>query len=126
VENLKNKLILIVDDHLRNTFALTSYLESLDMNIDVVENGEEAIRYLKNGSRPDVILLDMMMPVMDGYETLAALKMDDDFRQIPVIAVTANAMKGDREKCMEAGAWDYISKPVDLPVLIDKLTKLIS
>ena len=126
MENLKNKLILIVDDHLRNTFALTSYLESLDMNIDVVENGEEAIRYLKNGSRPDVILLDMMMPVMDGYETLAALKMDDNFRQIPVIAVTANAMKGDREKCMEAGAWDYISKPVDLPILIDKLTKLIT
>jgi CheY-like chemotaxis protein len=125
VEKLKNKLILIVDDHLRNTFALTSYLESLDMKIDVVENGEEAIRYLRKGSRPDVILLDMMMPVMDGYETLAALKMDDNFRQIPVIAVTANAMKGDREKCMEAGAWDYISKPVDLPVLIDKLTKLI-
>jgi CheY-like chemotaxis protein len=126
VENLKNKLILIVDDHLRNTFALTSYLESLDMKIDVVENGEEAIRYLKTGSRPDVILLDMMMPVMDGYETLAALKMDDNFRKIPVIAVTANAMKGDREKCLEAGAWDYISKPVDLHVLMDKLTKLIS
>jgi CheY-like chemotaxis protein len=125
VEKLKNRLILIVDDHLRNNFALTSYLESLDMKITIMENGEEAINYLQTGARPDIILLDMMMPVMDGYETLNALKADESLKQIPVIAVTANAMKGDREKCLEAGAWDYISKPIDLAGLIDKLNNWI-
>jgi CheY-like chemotaxis protein len=125
VERLKNKRILIVDDHLRNTFALTSYLESLDMIIFEEENGETALQYLQNNPEPDVILLDMMMPVMDGYETLAVLKSDERFRHIPVIAVTANAMKGDREKCLEAGAWDYISKPIDLRQLIDKLNRWI-
>ena len=67
----------------------------------------------------------MMMPVMDGYETLGILKQDASLNQIPVIAVTARAMKGDREKCIEAGAWDYISKPIDLNALVDKLTKWI-
>jgi len=126
VKKLKNRLILIVDDHLRNTFALTSYLESLDMKIAIMENGQEAINYLQAGARPNIILLDMMMPVMDGYETLAALKADKNLKLIPVIAVTANAMKGDREKCLEAGAWDYVSKPIDLTILIDKLNKWIS
>ena len=125
MEKLKDKVVLIVDDDRRNTFALTSYLEALDMKIVIADNGEEAISLLHKGTKPDIILLDMMMPVMDGYETLNMLKQDSSLKQIPVIAVTARAMKGDREKCMEAGAWDYTSKPIDLVSLVDKITKWI-
>ncbi len=123
MEKLKDKLALIVDDDDRNTFALGNYLETLDMQIAVAENGEKAIAILQHERKPDIILLDMMMPVMDGYETLGFLKRDVFLRDIPVIAVTARAMRGEREKCMQAGAWDYISKPIDLKVLVDKITK---
>jgi len=125
MEKLKDKLVLIVDDDARNIFALGSYLEALDMKIISAGNGEEAITELLRGTKPDIILLDMMMPVMDGYETLSVLKKDDSLKQIPVIAVTARAMKGDKEKCLEAGAWDYMSKPIDLNTLVDKITKWI-
>ena len=125
MEKLKNKMVLIVDDDDRNTFALSSYLETLDMKVVIAKNGEEAISILQSSTKPGIILLDMMMPVMDGYETLGVLKQEASLSQIPVIAVTARAMKGDREKCIEAGAWDYISKPIDLNTLVDKLTKWI-
>lgn len=125
MENIKNKSVLIVDDVEMNIFALTSYLETLDINVLVAKNGEEAITLLQGGTKPDVILLDMMMPVMDGYETLKVLKESDSLESIPVIAVTARAMKGDKEKCLEAGAWDYISKPINLKLLNEKLTQLI-
>lgn len=125
MEKLKNKMVLLVDDDSRNTFALRSYLEVLGMKITIAENGEEAISKLLNDTKPDIILLDMMMPVMDGYETLISLKKNDLLKHIPVIAVTARAMKGDREKCIEAGAWDYISKPINLDVLADKIIKWI-
>ena len=104
MERLKNKMVLIVDDDDRNIFALRSYLEMLDIKVAIAKTGEEAISELQNNIKADVILLDMMMPVMDGYETLGALKQHVSFKQIPVIAVTARAMKGDREKCIEAGA----------------------
>jgi two-component system, chemotaxis family, sensor kinase CheA len=126
MEKLKNKTVLIADDDKRNTFALRSYLESLDMKTVVSENGQDALTALQNGLRPDIILMDMMMPVMDGYETLAILKKDSVLQQIPVIAITARAMKGDKEKCMEAGAWDYMSKPINMHGLIDKITKWLS
>lgn len=116
---------MIVDDDSRNIFALGSYLETLDMVVVSAENGAVAVERLRQIERPDVILLDMMMPVMDGYETLGILRNDDSLKQIPVIAVTARAMKGDKEKCIEAGAWDYLSKPIDLANLVDKLTKWI-
>lgn len=125
MEKLKDKLVLIADDDDRNTFALRSYLESLDMKIIIAATGEDAIFLLRDDFKPDIILLDMMMPVMDGYETLAILKQDAFLKQIPVIAVTAKAMKGDREKCMDAGAWDYISKPIDMNRLVDKIIKWI-
>jgi two-component system chemotaxis sensor kinase CheA len=125
MENLKNKMVMIVDDDERNTFALRNYLESLEMKIIVAMNGEEAIGLLHEGPRPDIILLDMMMPVMDGYETLNVLKNDDSLKSIPVIAITARAMKGDKEKCLEAGAWDYTSKPVDLNILVTKITNWV-
>ncbi len=125
MDQLKNKLVLIVDDEPRNTFALRSYLELLDMKISTAENGEEAIALLRDKLNPDLILLDMMMPVMDGYETLAVLKQDEALKGFPVIAVTAKAMVGDREKCMEAGAWDYISKPLDMKALVEKMNQWI-
>jgi CheY-like chemotaxis protein len=125
MEKLKNKVVLIVDDDDKNTFALRSYLEMQDMKIVVAENGDQAISGLHNDTKPDIILLDMMMPVMDGYETLGILKQDSSLKQIPVIAVTARTMKGDREKCIKAGAWDYISKPIDMKSLIDKIAKWI-
>lgn len=124
-EKLKNKTVLIVDDDDRNNFALLSYLESLDMKVAIAGNGEEALAALHGGLQPDIILLDMMMPVMDGYETLDALKQNEKFHHIPVIAVTARAMKGDKEKCLEAGAWDYISKPIDLNALVVKIANRI-
>jgi CheY-like chemotaxis protein len=123
---LKNITVLIADDDTRNSFALRSYLEALDWTVIIAGDGEETISVLKKGARPDIILLDMMMPGMDGYETLEVLKRDASFNKIPVIAVTARAMKGDREKCLEAGAWDYISKPVDLTLLVDTITKWIT
>ena len=125
MKKLKDKVVLIVDDDDRNTFALRSYLETLDMKIAIAENGEQTISILHNNTKPDIILLDMMMPVMDGYETLAILKQDNSLKLIPVIAVTARTMKGDREKCLEAGAWDYISKPIDMKSLVDKIAKWV-
>ena len=121
MEKLRNKIVLIIDDEDRNAFALRSYLETLDMEIAVAKNGEDAISVLRQDTQPDIILLDMMMPVMDGYETLAILNGDDLLKRIPVIAVTARAMKGDREKCIEAGASDYITKPVDTEQLLSML-----
>lgn len=125
MENFKNKSILIVDDVEMNIFALSSYLETLEVNVLVSKNGQEVMTLLQRGTRPDVILLDMMMPVMDGYETLKAIKENDAYKNIPVIAVTARAMKGDKEKCLDAGAWDYLSKPINLKLLNEKLTKLL-
>lgn len=125
MKKLKDKVVLIVDDDDRNTFALRSYLETLEMKIAIAENGEQTISILHNNTKPDIILLDMMMPVMDGYETLAILKQDNSLKLIPVIAVTARTMKGDREKCLEAGAWDYISKPIDMKSLVDKIAKWV-
>jgi two-component system, chemotaxis family, sensor kinase CheA len=125
MEKLKNKMIMIVDDDERNTFALSSYLETWEMKTMIALNGQEAIGSLLKGPKPDIILLDMMMPVMDGYETLSVLKNDDSLKNIPVIAITARAMKDDKQKCLQAGAWDYISKPVDLNVLINKINNWI-
>ncbi len=124
-DKLKGKSVLIVDDDERNTFALVSYLETMDMQISVAKNGEEAIGQLKEGGNFDVILLDMMMPVMDGFETLTAIAQNDSWKEIPVIAVTAKAMKGDKEKCLEAGAWDYTAKPIDMQVLIEKIARWV-
>lgn len=123
MERLKSKIVLIIDDDERNIFALKSYLETFEMNIEVAKNGEEGISLLQSGIKVNIILLDMMMPIMDGYETLNLLKQDEALKQIPVIAVTAKAMKGDKEKCLEAGAWDYVSKPLDLNELIDKIKR---
>ena len=126
MQKLENKVVLIVDDEDSNIYALQSYLDTLDVKIRVAKNGEQAIYLLQQVEKVDIILLDMMMPVMDGYETLQALKENNTLKRIPVIAVTAKAMKGDREKCLEAGAWDYVSKPLDMKLLIEKITQLVA
>lgn len=120
---LKNKTVLIVDDDERNRYALSSYLDMLEMNVFTASDGESALSLLKTEKSIDLILLDIMMPVMDGYEMLRLLRSDASLRDIPVIAVTARAMKGDDVKCIEAGASDYIPKPIDLKNFVSKMTK---
>src|SRR5207245_122164 len=110
---LAGKKVLIVDDDIRNIFAMTSVLERHNMNILPAEPGKSDIEILQNTPDVDVILMDIMMPAMDGYDTMRTIRKQAKFRSLPIIALTAKAMKGDREKCIEAGASDYIAKPVD-------------
>jgi CheY-like chemotaxis protein len=116
-----NKRVLIVDDDVRNIFALTSSLERFQMQVMYAENGRDGIQQLEAHPNIDIILMDMMMPEMDGYETIRAIRQQDRFRNLPIIALTAKAMQGDREKCIEAGASDYITKPVAIEQLLSLL-----
>jgi CheY-like chemotaxis protein len=110
---LVGKKVLIVDDDIRNIFAMTSVLERFKMNVLSAENGRDAIQLLTENKDVDIVLMDIMLPTMDGYATIRAIREIADFEDLPIIAVTAKAMKGDREKCIAAGASDYLSKPVD-------------
>jgi CheY-like chemotaxis protein/HAMP domain-containing protein/GAF domain-containing protein len=112
------KRILIVDDDVRNIFSLTSVLESHGMSVLFAEDGRAALEVLRENPDVDLVLMDIMMPEMDGYETMRAIRQMDEFRKLPIIAVTAKAMKGDREKTIAAGASDYITKPVDTEQLL--------
>jgi len=114
---LVNSRVLIVDDDVRNIFALTSILERHQIQVLHAENGRAGIETLMQTPDIDVVLMDIMMPGMDGYETIRAIREVEAFKNLPIIAVTAKAMKGDREKCIESGASDYIAKPVDLDQL---------
>jgi CheY-like chemotaxis protein/HAMP domain-containing protein/GAF domain-containing protein len=118
---LEGRKVLIVDDDVRNIFALTSALESYKMEVLRAENGREGIDRLTQNPDIDVVLMDIMMPEMDGYETMRAIRKIDRFKQLPIIALTAKAMKADREKCIEAGASDYIAKPLDMDQLLSML-----
>jgi CheY-like chemotaxis protein len=118
---LEGKTVLIIDDDMRNIFALTSLLERYDMQVLYAENGKDGIEMLKSISGIDVALVDIMMPEMDGYEAMRQIREMQEFRHTPVIALTAKAMKGDREKCIEAGASDYITKPADSEQLLSLL-----
>ena len=107
---LEGKKVLLVDDDIRNIFAMTSVLERFKMNVISAENGKDAIEMLMDNKDIDIVLMDIMLPTMDGYATTRAIREIDGFEHLPIIAVTAKAMKGDREKCIAAGASDYISQ----------------
>ena len=115
------KKILVVDDDMRNVFALTHVLEQKGVNVLVGKNGREALTRLDEHPDTDLVLMDIMMPEMDGYEATRAIRDDSRFGKLPIIALTAKAMKGDREKCMKAGASDYLAKPVDLDRMLSLL-----
>jgi CheY-like chemotaxis protein len=118
---IAGKKVLIVDDDVRNIFSLTSVLEDHGMHVRFAENGKDALEALRQDTDIDAILMDVMMPEMDGYETTRAIREMSEFKSMPIIALTAKAMKGDREKCIAAGASDYITKPVDTEQLLSLL-----
>lgn len=118
---LAGRKILIIDDDLRNIFAITSFLESYQMEVLFAENGKDGIEILQENPDINAVLIDIMMPEMDGYETTIAIRQQQQFRTLPIIALTAKAMPGDRQKCIESGASDYITKPVDTEQLISLL-----
>ncbi|AWH85786.1 histidine kinase [Flavobacterium album] len=118
---LSDKTVLVVDDDVRNIYSLTKALEAVKMKVITAIDGKEALKMLERHPETDVVLLDMMMPNMDGYETAARIRENRSLKNLPVIAVTAKAMTGDREKCINAGASDYITKPVDVDQLMSLL-----
>ena len=115
---LTGKKVLLVDDDVRNVFALSSILELNGMEVIFAENGFESLELLQNNKDVDVVLMDIMMPEMDGYEAIERIREIPTFKNLPIIALTAKAMKEDREKCMEVGASDYIVKPIEPDQLI--------
>ena len=118
---LTGRKVLIVDDDIRNIFAMTSLLERYKMNVISAETGRAALELLQHTRDVDLVLMDIMLPELDGYDTMRAIRKMFGFESLPIIALTAKAMKGDREKCIEAGASDYISKPVDTERLLTLL-----
>ena len=117
-EVLKNRKVLIVDDDMRNIYSLTNALEEEGLRCITAENGSDAVRLLQEHPDTDIVLMDVMMPGMDGYEATQEIRKIDKFGRLPIIALTAKAMKGDREKCLEAGMSDYIAKPVNVDQLL--------
>jgi CheY-like chemotaxis protein len=113
--------VLLVDDDARNIFALSSVLERRGMRVLTAVTGKEAVELVQATPDLAIVLMDIMMPEMDGYETTALIRRNPKFRRLPIIALTAKAMKGDREKCLEAGASDYLAKPVNTDQLLSAL-----
>ena len=114
----EGKRVLIVDDDVRNVFALASVLESRGMEVLFAETGADALRILEDDPNVDLVVMDIMMPELDGYETIARIRAQRQFEGLPIISLTAKAMKGDREKSIAAGASDYITKPADTDQLL--------
>jgi len=113
--------VLVVDDDFRNIFALTALLERGHAEVTAAESGPDAIAVLKQNREFEVVLMDIMMPVMDGYATIRAIRKIDGCRDLPIIAVTGKVMSGERQRCMDAGANDYVPKPVDAAELLAAL-----
>ena len=111
----------MVDDDARNIFALTTLLENHEIEVITATNGRQAIELIEQTEDLSAVLMDIMMPEMDGYETMREIRKSPKFRALPILALTAKAMKGDREKCLEAGASDYIAKPVNTEQLLSML-----
>jgi len=120
-EILQHRKVLVVDDDARNIFALTTLLENHEMEVLSATNGRQAIEIIQNMPDLSAVLMDIMMPEMDGYQTMREIRKDPRLRTLPILALTAKAMKGDREKCLEAGASDYIAKPVNTDQLLSLL-----
>ena len=120
-EYLVGQTVLLVDDDARNIFALSSVLERRGMHVLTATTGKEAIQIIKSTSSVAIVLMDIMMPEMDGYQTIDKIRQNFRLRRLPIIALTAKAMKGDREKCLEAGASDYLAKPVNTEQLLSAL-----
>jgi CheY-like chemotaxis protein len=118
---LQGRKVLVVDDDARNIFALTTVLENYDMEVLSATNGRQAIEIIQQTPDLSVVLMDIMMPEMDGYQTMREIRKQPEFRTLPILALTAKAMKGDREKCLQAGASDYIAKPVNTDQLLSLL-----
>jgi CheY-like chemotaxis protein len=121
VSAIEGTRILLVDDDFRNIFALSALLERGHADVVVAESGAEAIAKLQELANVDIVLLDIMMPVMDGYQTIAAIRALDQFRFLPIIAVTGKVVGGERQRCLDAGANDYVAKPVDTKELLTAL-----
>ena len=115
---LKDKKVMLVDDDMRNIFALNKFLKSKGMKTSVANNGQKALDLLEKDETPDIILMDIMMPVMDGYEAMKKIRLQDRFKELPVLALTAKAMDSDRQECIDCGASDYLSKPLDTTKLL--------
>ena len=120
-DDLHGRTVLLVDDDARNIFALASVLERHGMRVLTATTGTEALSLIHAGPPVAIVLMDIMMPGMDGYETIQTIREDRAMRRLPIIALTAKAMKGDREKCLEAGASDYLAKPVNTEQLLSTL-----
>jgi signal transduction histidine kinase/DNA-binding response OmpR family regulator/CHASE3 domain sensor protein len=118
---LRDKTVLVVDDDIRNIFSLTKALENYQMKVLTAVDGKDALKQLDANPEVDIVLMDMMMPEMDGYESISIIRKNPRFKELPIIAVTAKAMMGDRIKCINAGASDYITKPVDIDQLLSLL-----
>ena len=122
LEKLKDKHILLVDDDMRNTFSLAKVLRSKGLNVRIAPSGQDGLNALDEKADFDLVLMDIMMPDMDGYETMQRIRTQDQFKELPIIALTANAMRGDKEKCIAAGANDYLAKPVDVDKLLVQMS----
>jgi CheY-like chemotaxis protein len=118
---LRQRKVLVVDDDARNIFALTTLLENHEMEVLSATNGRDAVARVQRTPDLSIVLMDIMMPDMDGYETMRQIRRDPRFRTLPILSLTAKAMKGDREKCLAAGASDYIAKPVNTDQLLSLL-----
>jgi CheY-like chemotaxis protein len=126
VPELSGRKVLVVDDDIRNIFALTAALERYNVTVQYAENGKDGLELLKKTPDVDVVLMDIMMPELDGYEVMRLIRQEEEWKQLPIIALTAKAMRSDRDKCIQAGASDYISKPVELDKLLSMLRVWLS
>ena len=120
-ESLKGNTVLLVDDDVRNVFSLGSALKRYGITVIPARNGQEGLDSLAAHPEVGLVLMDIMMPVMDGYEAMRRIRAESRWRTLPIVALTAKAMKGDRQKCLDAGASDYVTKPVDM----DQLTSVL-
>jgi CheY-like chemotaxis protein len=118
--------VLVVDDDMRNVFALSKALRSKGLNVVMAQDGQKALRQLVENRKIEIVLMDIMMPGMDGYETMREIRKQPQLAKLPMIALTAKAMRGDREKCLEAGANDYLSKPIDIDKLLSMMRVWLS